>query len=289
MMVRCGSFGSLKLAILASLSVVSVLFSPVRADDLSAEPIPVDVALVLAVDVSRSMSPEELLIQRRGYAAAIADPAVIKAIQFGAHGRIALTFFEWAGSGHAREIIGWSLIETAGDAQAFADRLGSGRSVAASRTSISGAIRHGSGLLDALPFQADRRVIDISGDGPNNEGVPVTLARDEAIKAGIAINGLPLLTSDGFYSSFSIPELDAYYRACVVGGPASFVVPVTDWEQFPEAVRRKLVLEIGGLMPDARSEGRPVMTVQYTARPAYDCMIGEKIWQQRRQQFFLDP
>lgn len=254
----------------------------------------VDVALVLAVDVSRSMSPNELEIQRKGYAAAISDPQVVSAIQSGAYGRIALTFFEWAGSAHAREIVPWTIINGMEDAQRVSEMLLKEGSRAASRTSISGAIRHGMSVLDELAYMADRRVIDISGDGPNNEGVPVAIARDAALETGIIINGLPLLTQGGFYSSFNIEHLDEYYRACVIGGPASFVVPVTDWEQFPEAVRRKLVLEIGGLEPSFETwpwkpaEAPAAEPVQYNAGPAFDCLIGEKIWQRRRE-LFRDP
>ncbi|MBD8890010.1 DUF1194 domain-containing protein [Labrenzia suaedae] len=271
--------------------------APARAQQ--ADGLRVDVALALAVDVSRSMSPEELEIQRQGYAAAIASPQVIQAIQYGAYGRIAITFFEWAGTAHIREIVGWTVIGSAADAEAVAAKLLENRGASASRTSISGAILHGTELLKSAPYAADRLVIDISGDGPNNEGIMVTLARDAAVESGVAINGLPLMTTGGFYSGFSIDDLDAYYRNCVIGGPASFVIPVNDWKQFPEAVRRKLVLEIGGLTPDQQPSAplnapltAPVIKAQFSPRAnsaAYDCLIGEKIWEQRRQRFYLDP
>ncbi len=262
---------------------------------------PVDVALVLAVDVSRSMSREELRIQRRGYAEAITSTEVLRAIFGGAHGRIAVTIFEWAGDHHAREIVPWTLIEATGDAQAIAARLLEEQSRAERRTSISGAIAQGVKLLEVVPFAAERHVIDVSGDGPNNQGLPVTLARDRAVERGITINGLPMMTRDGAGMLFGIDDLDVYYRNCVIGGPASFVVPVNGWDQFAEAVRRKLVLEIGGLVPAAPDGpwrgpgGEPahVMPAGYTgggritpvqlgnAAP-YDCLIGEKIWNQRR-------
>lgn len=159
---------------------------------------PVDVALVLAVDVSRSMSLGELAIQRRGYAEAITSPEVLRAIARGAHGRIAITIFEWAAEGSTRELVPWTLIEGAGDAAFVAARLSEQDSRGARRTSISGAILTGMALLETMPFQADRRVIDVSGDGPNNHGSPVTGARDAAVARGIAINGLPMMTSDGF-------------------------------------------------------------------------------------------
>jgi len=239
----------------------------------------VDVALVLAVDVSRSMSPDEIRIQRRGYAEAITSPEVMRAIGQGAHGQIALTLFEWAADFHVREIVGWTIVATPADAQAVADRLLERSDAGATRTSISGAITQGMRLLDALPYTAERRVIDVSGDGPNNQGLPVTQARDAALAQGITINGLPLMTEDGFASWFSIPDLDTYYRRCVIGGPGSFMIPVHGWDQFPEAVRRKLVLEIG-TAPVPR-----VIPAQFQQPEPYDCLVGEKLWRQRGWQF----
>jgi len=246
----------------------------------------VDVALVLAVDVSRSMSPDELQIQRRGYAAAISSPEVVRAIEMGLHGRIALMMFEWANDGHAREIVPWSIVETRADARDFADKVLADSTYGQRRTSISGAIRHASELLSEVPYAADRLVIDISGDGPNNQGVPVTQARDAAVASGYVINGLPLMTRGGVGFRFNIPDLDEYYRRCVIGGPASFVLPVIGWDQFPEAVRRKLILEIGGRVPP---EPARIVPAQITFGEPYDCMIGEKIWRRMREQYFWDP
>jgi hypothetical protein len=262
---------------------------------------PVDVALVLAVDVSRSMSLEELRIQRRGYAEAIVSPEVLRAIFGGAHGRIAITIFEWAADRHTREIQPWTLIETAADAQAVSDRLMEEDSRGERRTSISGAIARGIALVEAAPYPSERQVIDVSGDGPNNQGLPVTLERDRAIGKGITINGLPMMTRDGAGMLFGIDDLDEYYRHCVIGGPASFMIPVNGWDQFAEAVRRKLVLEIGGLAPDMPRDpwrrpgaqparivpagyvgGERITPVQLGNEAPYDCMIGEKIWNQRR-------
>ncbi|MCK7614312.1 DUF1194 domain-containing protein [Roseibium sediminicola] len=246
----------------------------------------VDVALVLAVDVSRSMSPEELQIQRQGYAAAIASPEVARAIELGLHGRIGLMMFEWANESHAREIVPWSIIETGEDAREFADKVLSDQTFGQRRTSISGAIRHASALLADVPYDADRMVIDISGDGPNNQGAPVTLARDAAVESGFIINGLPLMTKGGIGFQFNIPDLDEYYRRCVIGGPTSFVIPVVEWAQFPDAVRRKLILEIGGRMPP---EPARVIKAQITFDKPYDCLVGEKIWRRLREQYFWDP
>jgi len=270
--------------ILQRIMLCAVLLVPVFLPVAEAQE-RVDVALVLAVDVSRSMSPEELRIQRRGYAAAIASPEVVRAIELGAHGRIALMMFEWANDNHVRVTVDWSMIETQADATEFADRILREESYSQRRTSISGAIVHASEMLDEVPYPADRHVIDISGDGPNNHGSPVTLARDIAVESGITINGLPLMTTGGPGSQFNIPDLDVYYRRCVTGGPASFVIPVTDWDQFPDAVRRKLILEIGGFVPE-----KPlVQPVQFTFEEPYDCLVGEKIWRRLREQFFWDP
>jgi hypothetical protein len=120
-----------------------------------------------------------------------------------------------------------------------------------------------------------KRVIDVSGDGPNNEGGPVTEARDKAVAQGIIINGLPLMTNDGFISAYDLKDLDQYYAHCVIGGPGSFMVPVNDWEQFPEAVRRKLVQELAGPATPGATEPR---AVKVAAKPAYDCEVGEKMW-----------
>ena len=265
-----------RVAVPAMVAVFFTLFGvPVRAQER------VDVALVLAVDVSRSMSYEELRIQREGYAAAISSPQVVRAIGQGAYRRIAITLFEWAANVHANEIIGWTIIESQADADAVAAELLATRSFGERRTSISGAIHHATGLLETAPLLADRRVIDISGDGPNNQGVPVTEARDEAVAKGITINGLPMMTRDGFAQQFHIDDLDRYYTKCVIGGPGAFMVPVNDWDQFAEAVRRKLVMEIGQV-----EEAAPrVVPVQFILEEPYDCLIGEKIWQQRGWQF----
>ncbi|WP_421858171.1 DUF1194 domain-containing protein [Oricola sp.] len=242
---------------------------------------PVDIALVLAVDVSLSMSQEELQIQREGYAAAISSPEVVRAIERGLYGRIAVAMFEWANDTHSRELLGWTLIASAADAERVAQSLRANYSAGQRRTSISGAIGRATTLLESVPYEPLRRVIDISGDGPNNQGLPVTEARDAALATGITINGLPLMTLSGPGAAFGIDDLDRYYVRCVIGGPGAFMVPVDDWGQFAEAVRRKLVLEIGGLTPAQP----PVVPAQLILEEPYDCLIGEKIWRQRMWQF----
>ena len=255
--------------------------APARAQD-------VDVTLVLAVDVSRSMSMEELEIQRDGYAAAISHPDVVSAIRQGAYGRIAVAMFEWAADYNHGDIFGWTIIETQADADRVAGLIRAKESFRQSRTSISGAIRRGVELLAQSPYKGYRQVIDISGDGPNNQGSPVLAAREAALEKGIVINGLPMMTEGGSGAYFTLASLDSYYADCVIGGPGSFIVPVNGWEQFPEAVRRKLVLEIGGLeteTPRVIPANMPSGKTAGTSAGKSDCLIGEKIWQDRQWLF----
>lgn len=247
----------------------------------------VDVELVLAVDVSLSMSPGELDIQRRGYSAALTDDKVLEAIAQGGHGRIAVTYFEWAGTTMQRVVVPWSVIETRADAERVAAQLNAQPPASARRTSISGALEFGADLFAESGFVSQKRVIDISGDGPNNQGAPVAGVRDAVIKQGIIINGLPLMTSGGLASVFDVTNLDRYYADCVIGGPGAFMVPVNDWSQFPEAIRRKLVMELAGTpLPDLaadRGSRPPVILAQSTA--PFDCLLGEKMWRERSLMF----
>lgn len=248
---------------------------------LAAEP--VDIELVLAVDVSLSMSPDELEIQRRGYAAALTHDKVLQAIAEGVHGKIAVTYFEWAGSTSHHIIVPWTTIASRADAERVATQLSALPPNSARRTSISSALEFGADLFAESQFNGMKRVIDISGDGPNNQGPPVDIVRDEVIRQDITINGLPLMTNGGLSSAYDVDDLDKYYTDCVIGGPGAFMVPVNDWSQFPEAIRRKLVLELAG--PASRQwateEALHPPIVKAQATPAYDCLIGEKMWQDR--------
>lgn len=243
----------------------------------------VDVELVIAVDVSLSMSPTELDIQRDGYAAALTDQRVLDAIAQGANGRIGVTYFEWAGTTTHHVVVPWTIIETRQDAERIAAHLTSTPPNSARRTSISSALEFGADLFAESPFRGDKRVIDISGDGPNNQGAPIEYTRDAVVAQGIVINGLPLMTNGGLISAYDVEDLDLYYSACVIGGPGAFMVPVNDWSQFPEAVRRKLVLELAGKgWPQPATEDAakpPVILAQ--KKSSYDCMIGEKLWRDR--------
>ncbi len=254
---------------LVSITVaVALLFG---SHQTSAQQIEVDLELALMVDVSRSMSPIELELQRKGYAEALASEDVWKAVQSGLLQQIALTYIEWAG--FEEVIVDWRLIKTREDLITFASDLSSEFDSALRRTSISSALAFGASRIETNEYLGLRRVIDVSGDGPNNLGPLVTRARDNVLAQGITINGLPLMTNDGFNPFFHLDNLDIYYRSCVIGGPGSFVIPVYDWPDFADAVRRKLVLEIADLMPKER-----IFRAQN--RDPTDCRIGEKIWEE---------
>lgn len=236
---------------------------------------PVDVELVLAVDVSYSMDMDELAIQREGYAQAIVSKEFLQALKALPNGRISVTYFEWAASSDQKIIIPWRVIDGPETADAVAEEILKTPIRRASRTSISGAIYFAMPLFDANPYHGLRRVIDISGDGPNNNGAPVTGARDEALAKGITINGLPIMVKEPSYSTMDIENLDFYYEDCVIGGPGSFVVSIKDRDKFKEAIRTKLLLEVAGRTPERRIV--PVAEKE----PRVSCLIGEKIWQDR--------
>ncbi|MEM9342823.1 MAG: DUF1194 domain-containing protein [Pseudomonadota bacterium] len=244
----------------------------------------VDVELFLAVDVSRSMTPAELEIQRRGYAEALRSDEVIAAIEGGLIGAISVTFVEWAGEHSQRVVVPWTVISNREQAHAFANRIETQFNSALRRTSISSALRYARTSFDDSGVRGLRRVIDISGDGPNNAGAPVLPARNLVIEAGITINGLPLMTKEGMGLAWHLEDLDLYYQHCVIGGPGAFSIPVLDWSEFEAAVKKKLVLEIAGLPLEriwrVQNQG---MTPE-----GYDCLIGEKIWDRNRSRFFPD-
>jgi hypothetical protein len=235
----------------------------------------VDVELILGVDVSYSMDMDELAVQREGYAEAIMSKEFLQALKTGPNGKVAVTYFEWAASTDQKIIIPWRLIDGPETADAVASEIMKTPIRRASRTSISGAIYFAMPLFDENPYRGLRRVIDISGDGPNNNGTPVVAARDAALAKGIVINGLPIMVKEPSYSTMDIDNLDYYYEDCVIGGPGSFVVAIKDRENFKEAIRTKLLLEVA----DQRME-RPVMRVA-EKEPRVNCLIGEKIWQDR--------
>ncbi|GGG34825.1 hypothetical protein GCM10010964_23390 [Caldovatus sediminis] len=202
----------------------------------------VDVAIVLAVDVSRSIDEDEARLQREGYRRAVSDPRIVAAIRGGMIGAVALAYVEWAGIEYQRLVIPWTRVATQADANAWAEALERAPRVAERRTSISGGIAFSQAVLAAVPWEATRRVIDVSGDGVNNSGPPVEEARDRAVAEGITINGLPILNDRPPLGVG--PALEAYFRDRVIGGPGAFVIAAEDFDSFGQAVRRKLLREI---------------------------------------------
>ena len=210
---------------------------------------PVDLELVLAVDVSGSIDAEEARQQREGYVAALADRAVVDAIQSNFHRKIAVTYMEWASGDFQKVVIDWSLIQDMRSAEDFAARLAAAPRRSARWTSISSAIDAAVPMFDGNGYAGERLVIDISGDGPNNRGRPVRFARDDAVAKGIVINGLPILNDRP--QPFDMPtpvelDLTGYYIEQVIGGPGSFVLPAQDFLDFRSAILTKLIREIAG-------------------------------------------
>jgi hypothetical protein len=235
----------------------------------------VDIELVIAVDVSYSMDLDELAVQREGYAQAMVSKEFLQALKTGPNRKLAVTYFEWSASSDQKIIIPWRVIDGPESADAVANEIMKTPVRRGSRTSISGAINFAMPLFEENPYRGLRRVIDISGDGPNNNGTPVTGARDAALEKGITINGLPIMVKEPSYSTMDIDDLDLYYEDCVIGGPGSFVVSIKDRDKFKEAIRTKLILEVAGRTPERRTV--PVAEKE----PRVPCLIGEKIWQDR--------
>lgn len=236
---------------------------------------PVDLLLVLASNVSRSVDAAKFKLQRDGYVAAISNPRVIDAIRSGPHGRIAICFVEWSGVGAQKVVIDWTLIDGAKAAQEFTSQLDEAQRSFADRTSISGGIDFAMTQFERAPFQSTRRTIDVSGDGTNNSGPLIVPTRDEVLAAGITINGLLIMLKRPAPGTMGIENLDVYCEDCVIGGPGAFVVPIRERKQFIEATRTKLVLEISGRRPELR-----VVPTSAQA-PRISCAIGEKMWQYR--------
>jgi uncharacterized protein DUF1194 len=203
----------------------------------------VDLELVLAIDISRSIDDEEARLQREGYIAAFTNPRVIDAIQGGTLGAIAVSYVEWASYDYQRTVIPWTLVRDGESAAAFAEKIGELPRLSMSWTSISGAIDH-SVRLFGQGYRGTRRVVDISGDGVNNNGRPASVARDEAVARGIVINGLPILNDRPNFGRPAELNLDKYYEEYVIGGPGSFMIAAEDFEAFAGAILAKLIREI---------------------------------------------
>jgi hypothetical protein len=228
----------------------------------------VDAEIVLAVDVSRSMDMNEIAVQRDGYTAALRHPDLMRAVTAGRLGRVAIAYFEWSGQAQDGTLIPWRVIDSPAAATAMADEI-EGTPVRRSRgTSIARALQFATVLIEDGAVEGARRIVDVSGDGANNVGPPVTGARDEALASGITINGLPIMASAG-----TMPDLDLYYQDCVIGGEGAFVMVARTGEELAATIRRKLILEISGLAPEPR-----IVPAEFAS---VDCLIGEKTYRQR--------
>src|SRR5262245_10227286 len=218
----------------------------------------VDAELVLAVDVSYSMDPEEQALQREGYVHGLTSPEFLNGLRSGMHGRVAITYFEWAGVTDQRVVVPWRLVDGPAAAKSFADEIMAAPYRRAYRTSISGALSFAAPLFQESGYRGIRRVIDVSGDGTNNQGAPVAIVRDALLAKGFTINGLPIMLRRANVGSLDIDNLDVYYEDCVIGGPAAFVIPIRDRSQFKDATRTKLVLEVAGLTPAPAARERVI-------------------------------
>jgi hypothetical protein len=234
--------------------------------------VPVDLELVLAVDVSLSMDLDEQRLQRDGYITAFRDAEVHKAITSGPYGRIAVIYMEWAGPNVQNVVVPWTVIDGPAAAHAMADKLDAQPISRARMTSISQGLVFAAQLFESSGAKGIRRVIDVSGDGPNNAGPLVTVVRDQVVAQGIAINGLPILLKKPS-SFFDIADLDVYYTECVIGGTGAFMIPIREPFEFKTATRRKLLLEIAGYQP-----ARLLPAQLREPVSGGDCTFGEQQW-----------
>lgn len=239
----------------------------------------VDVELVLAVDISYSMDYDELALQREGYILAITSEQFLDVMRRGPLGKIALTYVEWAGGNEQDTVVPWQLVDGPASAAAFAQKLKEAPIRRAYRTSISGALKYSEKLFGA-EYRGIRRVIDVSGDGTNNQGDLIEPTRDEIVRRGITINGLPIMLKTPVASMIDLPDLDVYYEDCVIGGPGAFLVPVRERHQFADAIRSKLLLEVAGIAPHRRIAAQADV-IPVASRPRVSCTIGEQMWQRR--------
>ncbi len=260
-----------------ALAAAAVTADPGRSHAKSGN-VSVDVELVLAVDVSYSMDPEEQRLQREGYFEALRSPAVLEAVRRGINGKIAVAYVEWAGSPSQEIIADWHVIENRADVERFIAVIEAKPPKRLSRTSISGAIDFATKMILNNDFAGVRQVIDVSGDGTNNQGRHVTVARDAALAEGITINGLPIVLNKNPAGYRDIEDLDVYYTDCVIGGPGAFMVPIRERSQFADATRTKLILEISGVT--VPRETARIIPAQMR-EPRVSCTVGERLWQER--------
>lgn len=255
----------------------------------------VDLELVLATDVSRSIDEGEARLQREGTAAAIRNRDVVRAIQGGVLRKIAVAYLDYSSASYNQVIIDWTVISDQASADAFSRKLLEAPLSFGRRTSISDAIEQSARMILTNEYTGTRRIIDVAGDGPNNHGRLVESVRNETIAKRITINGLPIISPPGgFGAAFWLADLDRYYRGCVIGGPGAFLVVAKDFKDFARAVRRKLIFEIAGEIPVSPARVLPVSVKTVAGGSGYTyekgCDIGERMWQRRlRDGFFGDP
>ena len=274
-MGRRGFYFAIADVIAAAAAAVAFAAPIPRLADKSPTTIRVDVELVIAVDVSYSMDPDEQALQREGYVLALTSPEFLRALREGTNGKIAVTYFEWAGQYDQKILMPWRLIDGPEAADAVANEIARAPYRRASRTSISGGLRFAKPLFDNSGYRGLRRVIDVSGDGANNDGPLIVPTRDDVLAAGITVNGLPIMLKRPNPGTMDIEDLDIYYEDCVIGGPGAFVIPIRERAKFIEATRTKLVVEIAGRTPDLR------VVPASAQEPRISCTIGEKRWRER--------
>jgi hypothetical protein len=264
-------------------AVALCLFAPAAA--AQERDIPVDLELVVAVDVSGSVDSDEAQLQRNGYVGAFSDKEVIEAISGGMLGKIAVTYIEWAGIHYFRTIVDWTVIDGEATAIAFAEEVARAPIQTELWTSISKAIEKAVPMFEGNGIEGTRRIIDISGDGPNNQGGLVTGFRDRAVAAGVTINGLPIVNNKPSPWGWPpLPDLDLYYANCVIGGSGAFYVVANNFSDFARAVRKKLLLEIAGRRPDPFGPARVIKAAANPPpRTPPTCDVGE-----RRVQWLLE-
>ncbi len=256
----------------------------------------VDLELVIATDVSRSIDWEEARLQREGIASAFRNPAVIRAIRSGFLRRIGVAYIDYSSRAFNKVVVDWTVIHDRASAEAFAARLLAAPLTFGRRTSISDAIEMAREMIETNAIEGTRRAIDVSGDGPNNHGRFVDEVRDATIARRITINGLPIVNERGVFGRrFHLPDLDKYYLGCVIGGPGAFLVVANSFEDFARAIRRKLILEIAGTAPRIdRASSAYLVRVSSPGRLRASpsgyvypggCDIGERMW----RDFWSDP
>jgi len=227
----------------AAVLLLGLIASPTFAE-------PVDLELVIATDVSRSVNVEEATLQRDGVAQAFRSAEVIDAIERGALGKIAVVYVDWSTDSLTKVVVNWQIIHDRVSATGFAEALIQAPPTWGRRTSISSALILAAELIETNEFEGTRRVIDISGDGPNNFGLSLAPVREDTIANGITINGLPIIVAGAQFAGRGyFPDIDNYYQRCVIGGSGAFLVVAKGFDDFAAAIRRKLVLELSGLTP----------------------------------------